>query len=67
MSLPELKSEIKSRGIAALPVQHGFAPQREQGYLARRRESTFEYGYEKPIKKKEKQRFFRRGLRCILS
>jgi hypothetical protein len=62
--------ELKSRGIGALPVQHGYGPQREQGYLARRRESTTELRDEaagKQPKQKKKKKFWRRGLRCILS
>jgi hypothetical protein len=61
-------SELKTRGIGALPVQHGHAPQREQGYLARRREATTELKDEVAAKQiKQKKKFWRRGLRCILS
>jgi hypothetical protein len=61
--------ELKSRGIGALPVQHGYGPQREQGYLARRREATTELRDEALGKQpKQKKKFWRRrGLRCILS
>jgi hypothetical protein len=61
--------ELKSRGIGALPVQHGYGPQREQGYLARRREATTELKDEVAGKQqpKQKKRFWRRGLRCVLS
>jgi hypothetical protein len=58
----------KSRGVGALPVQHGYGPQREQGYLARRREATTELRDEVAGRQQPKQKkFWRRGLRCVLS
>jgi hypothetical protein len=60
-------TELKHRGLGALPVQHGHGPQREQGYLARRREPTNELRPDSMAKPIQKKRFWRRGLRCTVS